>query len=122
MKRAVGMRAAARFLTTQTTPMQRYITTDELARQCNIDNITDGETQYLSDLLEASAETVENKIQQSISDVSADNDGEIPAPLKQAILLIAANLYANREPVAYGVPQRIPYTLDYLIEPYVKYV
>ena len=44
--------------------MQRYITTDELARQCNIDNITDSETQYLSDLLEASAETVENKIQQ----------------------------------------------------------
>ena len=100
---------------------QPYLTPDQLARQCNIDSPTAEETTYLSDLLESAVTTVENKIQQPLADVK-DTDGNLPAPLKQAMLLIAANLYANREPVAYGVPQRIPYTLDYLIEPYVKYV
>ena len=99
---------------------QDYITVSELEKQCNIDNVTESETHYLEDLLDASTTTVENKIQQKLADVLVD--GVLPVPLKQAILLIAANLYANREPVAYGVPQRIPYTLDYLIQPYIKYI
>ena len=100
---------------------QNYITTEQLAQQCNIDNPTADDTTYLSDLLEAAVTTVENKIQQKLADVAAANNDTLPAPLKQAMLLIAANLYANREPVAFGVPQRIPYTLDYLIEPYILY-
>ena len=100
---------------------QTYVTTAELAKQCNIDDTTDEES-YLSGLLEVSVTTVENKIQQKLDDVKTANGGVLPAPLKQAMLLIAANLYANREPVAFGVPQRIPYTLDYLIEPYILYV
>jgi hypothetical protein len=99
--------------------IQNYITVVELEKQCNIDNPTDSDVSYLESLLDTSVTTVENKIQQKLADVLID--GILPAPLKQAMLLIAANLYANREPVAYGVPQRIPYTLDYLIQPYIKY-
>ena len=98
---------------------QAYITTVELEKQCNIDNLTNSETKYLEDLLDVSVATVENKIQQPLSGLLTDS--KIPTPLKHAALLIAANLYANREPVAYGVPVRIPYTLDYLIQPYIKY-
>jgi len=44
-----------------------------------------------------------------------------PAPLKVAVLLFAANLYRNREPVAAGVtPAVVPYTLEAMIKPYVK--
>lgn len=44
-----------------------------------------------------------------------------PAPLKVAILMFAANLYRNREPVAAGVtPAAVPYTLDAMIKPYVR--
>jgi len=44
-----------------------------------------------------------------------------PAPLKVAILMFAANLYRNREPVAAGVtPAAIPYTLEAMIKPYVR--
>lgn len=100
--------------------IQNYITVAELEKQCNIDNPTDSDVSYLESLLDTSVTTVENKIQQNLADVLID--GILPAPLKQAMLLIAANLYANREPVAYGVPQRIPYTLDYLIQPYIKYI
>lgn len=44
-----------------------------------------------------------------------------PAPLKVAILMFAANLYRNREPVVTGtISSTIPCTLDAMIKPYVK--
>ena len=91
-----------------------------MAKQCNIDTVDAEETTYLENLLDASVSTIENKIQQPLTDV-LDGDGNLPAPLKSAALLIAANLYANHEPTSFGTPQRIPYSLDYLIQPYIKY-
>lgn len=98
---------------------QTYVTVEQLARQCNIDNLTSDDKIYLSDLLDASVQAIENRIQQPIDDV-VDSSGHTPVSLRQAILLLAANLYANREPVAYGTPQKIPYTFDYLISSYIK--
>ena len=98
---------------------QSYITVEELQSQCFIDNPTDKEIKYLEDALDSSVTTIENKIQQKLVDISPE--GKLPAPLKSAALLLAANLYANREPTSHGIPQRIPYTLDYLIQPYIKY-
>ena len=44
-----------------------------------------------------------------------------PAPLRVAILMLAANLYRNREPVAAGVTVApIPYTIEVLVKPYVR--
>lgn len=44
-----------------------------------------------------------------------------PSPLKVAILMFAAQLYRNREPVAVGVSvAAIPYTLAVMVKPYVK--
>jgi hypothetical protein len=44
-----------------------------------------------------------------------------PSPLKVAILMFAAQLYRNREPVAAGVSVAvIPYTLEVMVKPYVK--
>ena len=46
-----------------------------------------------------------------------------PAPLRVAILMLADNLYRNREPVAIGVSVApIPYTIEVLVKPYVKLV
>jgi len=42
-------------------------------------------------------------------------------PLKQAVLLLVGNLYANREPVAYNQVVKVPYSFDFLIAPYVAY-
>ena len=99
---------------------QKYITTEELAAHCYVDNPDETETMLLEDDLQTAVDTVENKIQQPLTDV-LDGDGNLPAPLKSAALLIAANLYANHEPTSFGTPQRIPYSLDYLIQPYIKY-
>lgn len=45
----------------------------------------------------------------------------IPQPIKQAALLIVGNLYTNREPVSFSTAYKIPYTVDFLIAPYIKY-
>ena len=46
-----------------------------------------------------------------------------PAMLRVAILMFAAQLYRNREPVASGtIVAAIPYTLEVLVKPYVKLV
>ena len=99
---------------------QKYITAAELAAHCFIDNPDEVETKRLEDDLQTAVDTVRNKIQQPLTDI-LEEDGTLPAPLKSAALLIAANLYANREPTSFGTPQRIPYSLDYLIQPYIKY-
>lgn len=53
---------------------------------------------------------------------SGDIDAKwFPAPLRVAILMLAANLYRNREPVAAGVSVTpIPYTIEVLVKPYVR--
>jgi hypothetical protein len=58
--------------------------------------------------------------------VEPDPEAEVsvswfPSMLKVAVLLMAANLYRNREPVAAGVtPVAVPYTLEALVKPYVR--
>ena len=44
-----------------------------------------------------------------------------PSPLKVAVLMFAAQLYRNREPVVVGVSvAAIPYALEVMVKPYVK--
>lgn len=58
---------------------------------------------------------------------TAAEDGAVPdvawfpSRLKVAILILAAQLYRNREPVAAGISVApIPYTLEVMVKPYVK--
>ena len=98
-----------------------YITVEQLKKQVNVDFSDDDS--YMSDLIEVAQTAVENDIQRPLSELETTraNGTTIPAPLKHAILLLAANLYSNREPVAFSAPQPVPYTLRYLIQPYILY-
>ena len=42
-------------------------------------------------------------------------DGEIPTPLLQAMLLMIGNLYQNRESVSFTNTSEIPFAYDYLL-------
>ena len=95
----------------------RYTTVLQLRRQVNVDFSDDDD--YMAGLLCAAEHTVENYIQRQFTEV--ETDGAIPPPLVMAILIIAAGLYSNREPVAYAVPQAVPYSVSFLLQPYVKY-
>lgn len=94
-----------------------YVNLAQLKKQCNVDVSDDDE--YMTSLIDVAEAAVENDIQQPLSGLAVED--KLPAPLMHAILLVAANLYNNREPVAFANPQSVPYTLQYLIKPYIKY-
>ena len=47
-----------------------------------------------------------------------DAAADVPAPLVQAILLLAAHWFENREPVVFGEPATVPLAVAALLEPY----
>ena len=100
--------------------MDLYVSLLEFKGQLNIVEDYTGEDTYLSGLLEASQSAVEFHIQQPLSTFLKEDKGLEPM-LKHAILILASHFYANREPVAYVQPKIIPYTFEYLLQPFKKY-
>lgn len=94
-----------------------YVTLAEAKKHLNVDFSDDDD--YIEDLISVGEASVEKSIQCPITDYVTD--GTLNPMLGHAVKMIAANLYANREPVAFAVPQAIPYTLQYLITPFIKY-
>jgi len=94
-----------------------YVTLDEMKKHLNVDFTDDDD--YITSLISVGEASVEKAIQHPITDCVTNN--ALNPMLIHAVKLIAGNLYANREPVAYAVPQAIPYTLQYLIQPFIKY-
>lgn len=48
-------------------------------------------------------------------------DGNIPYPVKHAAKMLVATYDANRETVSFVSPSKIPFTVDSLLAPYVRY-
>ena len=95
-----------------------YVTVDLFRKHSNI-NVENDEDDYLIHLLETAQLTVENDINTTLAEMQDDN-GEIPKPLKHAIILQAANLCENREILAYGKVSIRQYNYPNLIAPYIK--
>lgn len=74
----------------------KYITIEELKKQCVIDLEFKDDDEYLIALGETAEELVEQQIDLSLDDVVSKNDGKLPAPLKHAMKLIVEYLYNNR--------------------------
>jgi hypothetical protein len=95
-----------------------YVTV-ELFRQHSYVNVENDSDEYLTHLLETAQTAVENDINGTIAGL-ADASGAIPKSIIHAIVLQAANLYENREVLAYGKIVARPYNYSYLIAPYIK--
>lgn len=100
--------------------MELYVSVDDLKVQVNLVREYRDEDEYLLELLEVAEVSVEKHIQQPLAEF-VDEAGKLNPMLRHAIRIIAAHFYANREPVAYGQPHIIPYTLEYLLQPFKKY-
>lgn len=100
--------------------MDLYVSLSELKNQLNIVEDYTGEDQYLQGLLETTHVAVEFHIHQPL-DTFLDPDKGLNPMLKHAILILASHFYANRDPVAYVQPKIIPYTFEYLLQPFKKY-
>ena len=99
----------------------------------NIYNLTEDDI-YISSLIEVAYISIKNYCNQvNWVDSSGITSGTtefaddtiygstIPLPIAHAILLLVGNFYANREPVSFASAQPIPYTFQYLIDPYKNY-
>ncbi len=78
--------------------------------------------EYLEHLLgvaEVSVITATNRTGQELTD---DNGGEFPAPLKHAVMILAAHWYNQRESVSSVQMHEVPDSLQSLIKPYRKLV
>ncbi len=47
--------------------------------------------------------------------------GQIPASIKQACLMLAEHLYTHRSPVSGQTLSSVPYTIDAMLYPYIRY-
>lgn len=83
------------------------VTVPELKAQLNIDH-------DLDDLI------LVQKIEAATAFASSYIGGEIPDPMpaaiRQAILMLAASWYANREAISFGNPQLMPYGFSDLLQ------
>lgn len=100
--------------------MAKYTKVEDLQKHLEIDYLEDGDERQLKLLLDASESRIEKEINQPFT-VFVDEEGVLDSALVAAILIFAGTLYANREAVAYTNAQPVPYTLNFLLQPFRKY-
>jgi hypothetical protein len=100
---------------------ENMTTVQDLKKQLNIESdYTDDDLilqQYLN-VAEASVLSYLNLYTGSTTGVTGTYQ---PVEVKQGVLLLAAHLYTTRQIVAYGQPYKIPYTFEFLLNPYKEF-
>ena len=96
------------------------ITLAEAKRHLNIEDDFEDDDQYISSLIAVAQEVVAQDICVPLAELEGET-GEIPAPLRQAMLLLIGNYYASRESVAFGVPVQDTKAYKHLIGLYRDY-
>ena len=99
--------------------MANYTKVEQLQKHIEIDYLEEGDSDFLGLLLDASESRIEKEINQPLTVFV--NDNKLDSALVAAILIFAGTLYANREAVAYSNVQPVPYTLNFLLQPFRKY-
>lgn len=78
------------------------------------------EDTLLESLGEAAEVTVLNLIERTQEDIESEF-GKVPAPIRQAILMYADHLYNHRGIVNPTALYNVPYSIDAMIKPYIRY-
>lgn len=93
----------------------------EFKRHLNIEASYVDEDITLQLYLDVAEESVINYLNYGTDSTSGVTGTNMPLGVKQGILLLAAHLYTTRQPVSYGQPYKIPYTFEFLLNPYRFY-
>lgn len=96
-----------------------YINLDQAKKHLNIDTGFTLDDLYILDLISVAEDAVSKHLDIALIELEAG--GQLPPAIIQAMLLMIGNLYANREPVSYGVIAKIPLSYEYLLSLYKKY-
>ena len=97
-----------------------YLQLYQIKKHLNINEDFHSDDEYLVDLATVAEKVVENHIDTPLMKLE-NEEGEIPSPLLQAMLLFIGNMYANRESVAFASVQVLPHAYDYIIALYKNY-
>lgn len=88
-------------------------------KHCRADDYTDDDT-LLQSYLDAAEAWVIRSTERTETELTSLNDGAFPKPLAQAIYMLGAHWYNQREAVSGGNMAEVPYSLQALIKPYRK--
>ena len=78
--------------------------------------------EYLAHLLEAAEVTVITATNRTEQELTDGNAGKFPVPLTQAVMMLAAHWYNQRESVSSVQMHEVPDALQSLVKPYRKLV
>ena len=98
--------------------MMTIVTLKEIKNNSRIEG--DAENDFLESLGETAEVTVLNLIERTQEDIEAEF-GKVPAPIRHAILMYADHLYNHRGIVNPTALYNVPYSIDAMIKPYIRY-
>lgn len=96
-----------------------YLTLQDIKQHLRLEDTWHDEDETLVSIGEAAEAAVIKHIDSPIE--SLLEKGELPAPLKQAMLLLVGNFYDNRNSVSYTSVTELPLAYNYLLALYQNY-
>lgn len=97
----------------------KWLTLEKIKQQCRIESDFTDEDSILEDYGESAEDTLLNYLNRSYEDVMSVY-GRIPAPLRQASLMLVDVSYQYRSPVSPQNMSLVPYTFDLMVKPYMR--
>lgn len=97
-----------------------YTNLTDAKKHLNIEPEFTDDDSYITSLLNVAELAVSNYCNDST--FSAWTDITAPVTVKQAVYFLVGNFYVNRQPVAFAQGYEIPYTFQFLLNPYKEYV
>lgn len=98
-----------------------YIDLQLAKRHLNVEQEFTDDDDYIMGLIEAAEAVVSMDICTPLNELEEGEDKKLPAPLRQCILLMVGQLYANREPVAFAQSSVVPLAYKHLVSLYRNY-
>lgn len=95
----------------------KFLTLDYIKRHSRIDyDCEDAELELYG---AAAEDTVLSILNRSLFDLKEACGGEVPAPVRQAALMLTDNSYQHRSPSEVSNLSVVPYGIDMLLKPYI---
>ena len=98
----------------------RYLTVTEAKRQSVVDISFHDDDELISSLLTFCEDAIEQEIDISLDELAEANDGELPTPIRQAILILFDYVYSTQRGSA-GNDVQVPEVVYRLCRLYRKY-
>lgn len=100
----------------------KYVTLELAKRHLNVEEVYTDEDAYIESLIDVAEAKVAKELCMSLDELATIDGGEeIPAPLKQAMLLSMGAYYANREEVTAIQTRPLEQGVKYLVSLYRDY-